>query len=186
MTINLLFWPHNCQGCEKLVWNKNRLWQWSYWIATSMRGPSKNTSYRRECIQSFVIFAILNAVLWIRNDKSGSSYDMLEFQIQTLPILFRNNRNYWEKKIKFNQKEETTNYKPFSSSHGSTVQCTLYSTPSTEFTHLKLEEFFFIHLLFHVLLDPTEHQLNTITFYGKCAQCYALNTGFAIHITHAK
>ena len=145
--------------------------------------PLKIQATEGNAHKTFVIFVILNAVLWIRNDKSGSSYDILEFQIQTLPILFRNNRNYWEKKIKFNQKEETTNYKPFSSSHGSTVQCTLYST---EFTHLKLEEFFFIHLLFHVLLDPTEHQLNTITFYGKCAQCYALNTGFAIHITHAK
>ena len=105
--------------------------------------PLKIQATEGNAHKTFVIFVILNAVLWIRNDKSGSSYDILEFQIQTLPILFRNNRNYWEKKIKFNQKEETTNYKPFSSSHGSTVQCTLYSTPSTEFTHLKLEEFFF-------------------------------------------
>ena len=68
---------------------------------------------------------------------SGSSYACLEFRIQ--PITFE---HIWKKKkIKFNQKEESTNFLPFSISYC----CTSYNTHSPEFAGLKFEiQFSFI------------------------------------------
>ena len=89
---------------------------------------------------------------------SGSNFEFLEFWIRILfwirmqPMLFM---HIWTKNLKFNKKEESTNY--ISAIFYFIVQYIptwSYSTHRPEFTRLKLEVFYLVYGSGTIILDP--------------------------------